>query len=368
MKENKKPIKKEYFTVKQLDKIAQDGDYIFLIGERANGKSYSVKSRCLLDCYESIKGNICYKQLAYMRRYDLDNKDSKCTAYFADMPIQEITDGKYTLVTVFRKDIYFGHMDDKGKVVRDVKIGHTFSIGASEHEKSLMYPHMYNVIFEEVIAMTGTYLYNEPILFMHAISSILRDTRGKVYMIGNTISRMCPYYTEFNLNAEHLKEGESNVILIDDENCEVMSKIVVHRCKSSGYNSGMFFGRANESITRGQYITELYPHLKKKLKDYRVVYTCVLEYDGFKYLMNLIYYDEDRDYVWYVQPKTSEIQKDTRLITNNLNRGGRRITSRFNGITPQEDLIFRRLFDGTKVYYSDNLTGTEFTRILPNFR
>ena len=81
-----------------------------------------------------------------MRRYDLDNKDSLCTAYFADMPIQEITEGKYTLVTVFRKDIYFGHLDEKGKVCRDIIIGHTFSISASEHMKSLMYPNIYNII------------------------------------------------------------------------------------------------------------------------------------------------------------------------------------------------------------------------------
>ena len=114
---------KEYFTVKQLDIISESADYTWLYSTRSDGKSYAVKLRCLLDAFESIDANnICHKQIGYLRRYDLDNKDKNITAYFADMPIEEITDGKYTHLVSYRRDIYFAHLE-KGKMIRDVLIG-----------------------------------------------------------------------------------------------------------------------------------------------------------------------------------------------------------------------------------------------------
>ena len=360
--------KQTFFTIKELDKIAAKGDYVILIGERANGKSYSVKSRVLLDAFESIEGGICKKEIAYLRRYDLDCKDSLCSAYFADMPVQEITNGKYTCVTVFRKDIYFGHVDDDGKTIRDIKIGRCFAISAAEHLKSLMFPYIYNIVFEEFVTMSGNYLYNEPLQMQHVVSSLARRRKCKIYMIGNTISRQCPYYTEWNLNAERLKPNESNVVLFDSPDFDVNSKLVIHRCRSEHFNSGLFFGRAADSIVKGEYISEPYPHLEHNVLQYRTAYMCVLEYDTFLYLMRYIYYPIDKEYVWYIEPKTTPIKAGTRVITNNKWRGGRRVTSNFSGLNEKERFIFRQLFDKTKVYFSDNLTGTEFNNLLVNYK
>lgn len=359
--------KQTFFTIKELDGLSKQADYIILIGERSNGKSYSVKSRVLMDAFESIESGVCKKELAYLRRYDLDCKDSLCAAYFADMPIQEITNGKYTLVTVFRKDIYFGHIDEKGKTIRDIKIGRCFSVSAGEHLKSLMFPYIYNIVYEEFVTMSGNYLYNEPLQFQHVVSSLARRRKAKIFLIGNTISRQCPYYNEWNLNADRLKQGESNIVLFDDSD-DVNTKLIIHRCKSEKFNSGLFFGRAADNITKGEYISEPYPHLKQNILQYRIVYTCVLEYETFLYLMRYIYYPIDNDYVWYIEPKTSPIQKNTRVITDNKWRGGRRVSNDFKGINEKERFIFKQLFDKTKVYFSDNLTGTEFYNILTNYK
>ena len=363
-----------YFTVQQLDEISggEGGyDFTFLYSTRSDGKSYAVKSRCLMDAYASIKDGICYREMAYMRRYDLDNRDAKITKYFADMPIQEITEGKYTLVTAYRKDIYFGNME-KGKVKREVKIGSGFSIGSAEHDKSLMSPHIQNIIFEEVTALSGQYLYNEPTQFLHAISTIARDRENvKVYLIGNIISRQCPYFDEWQLHPEKLKEGESNIVTFHDPDDDIETKLIIYHIKPSGTKSKLFFGRAKDNITKGEYFTELQKHLKCRPEKYPKLHTVVLEYDSFKYLMDFIYYTDyeyEDDYAWFIQPKTTEIQKGTRVVTNTLTHGGKMVTDSFRGLSDKEDKAFSYLFDRTKVFFSDNLTGTEFYNIINNFK
>ena len=365
-------FKPQYFTVKQLDAVSKGMDYTFLYSTRSDGKSYAVKSRCLLDAFESIDASgTCRRQLAYMRRYDLDNRDSKIQKYFADMPIQEITDGKYTHIFVYTKAIYFGHMD-KGKKIKDVCIGYGFSVSGAEHEKSEMYPNVANVIYEEVTAMSGQYLYNEPSALMHAISTITRDREdAKVYLIGNIIARHCPYFEEWNLHPEKLNVGESNIVTFHDEETGIDSKLIIYKVKPSGSGSRLFFGRAKDNIVKGQYHTDLQKHLKSRLEKYTHLHTVVLEYDSFKYLMHFIYYtdyDMGADYAWYIEPKTSEIQKNTRTVTNQLTHGGKYVTDSFRGLTPEEEITFRYLMDKTKVFFSDNLTGTEFYNIIVNFR
>ena len=362
---------KQYFTVKQLDQISEDASYVFLYSTRSDGKSYAVKSRCLLDAYKSIDENgLCHKQVAYLRRYDLDNRDKKITAYFADMPIQEITDGKYTHLVAFRRDIYFGHLE-KGKIVRDVLIGTGFSISASEHEKSLMYPYIYNVIYEEVTTQSGQYLWNEPGAYLHVISSLLRDREGRCFLIGNIISRYCPFFTEWGIHAEKVAEGEKEIILFNDEECDVRTKLIFYHVKPSGNKSGMFFGRANDNITKGKYVTDLHKHLKRRPATYTHLHTVVLECEGFTYLLEFLYYtdyDFGNDYAWYVSPKTTPPKQNTRIVTDNLNHGGRYVTDSFRGLSDMEHQAFRYLFDKSKVFFSDNLTGTEFYNIINNFR
>lgn len=362
-------MEKQYFTVKQLDKVSKGADYVFLYSTRSDGKSYAVKSRCLLDAYQSIDANgICRCQLAYMKRYDMDNKDRNITPYFADMPVQEITDGKYSHIVSYRKEIFFAHME-KGKIVRDVKIGNGFSISGAEHDKSLMFPEIRNVIFEEVTTMSGQYLFNEPTLFQHAVSTIIRDREAKVYLIGNKISRMCPYFEEWQLHAEKVKAGEKNIITFHDEQTDAKTTVVFYHVLPSG-DSRMFFGRAKDNITKGEYYTDLHQHLKKPHTSYSTLHTVVLEYDSFMYLMRLIFYRDyefDNDYAWYIEPKTTPVQAGTRLITNQINRGGKLVTDSIKPLTDREKIAFDYLFDKTKVFFSDNLTGTEFYNILSNY-
>lgn len=351
--------KKKYFTVKDLQLVERGADYIFLLGERANGKSYSVKSKTITEAFNSIKDGICERQIAYIRRFDLDVKDSVTEPYFADVPVQEITKNQYSTISVFRKRIYFANYDENTqKVVRGVCIGQCFALSSAEHYKSLMFPRIQNLIFEEVISEKNQYLTSqEPQRLQQLVSTILRDRKGKVYLIGNTLSRMCPYYVEYGLKGcEDIELGCTKTYKIDD------TVIKVHRCNTANYNSGMFFGRAKKNITEGEYLTNSQPHLDGKLEDYNIIHTIVLEYDNFKYLMQFLYNPKDCYYVWYVSPKTTPIKSDTRVISNQFNPSPY-YTNDMIGINELEKraLAFIEL---KKVVFSDNLTGTEFYSII----
>lgn len=354
--------KRKYFTVSDLKKIEKDCRYLFLLGERANGKSYSVKSHTLKQAFDNIDGNKCTRQLAYIRRFDLDCKDSICEPYFADMPIQEITDGKYTTISVFRKRVYFANVNiDTGKVERGVCIGQCFALSSAEHYKSLMFPNIYNLIYEEVISENNQYLYQEPQKLQQLVSTILRDRVGKVYLIGNTLSRFCPYYKEFGLKGvESLDLGETKKYIIDDV------VIKVHRCNSRQNNTGMFFGNAKKNIEKGEYITYSKPHLEGKLSDYNIKYTVVLKCDELMYLMRFLKHKTQKFYVWYIEPKTTPIQYTTRVIANEYNSNPY-WTRGFLPMSHMEEVIFKELLKMQRVVYSDNLTGTEFEKIIDNF-
>ena len=348
--------KGKYFTVADLKKIEKGCNYLILIGERANGKSYAVKQHLLQQAFKNIDGKICNKEFAYIRRFDLECKDSVVEPYFSDMPISSITDGMYSMISVYRKRIYFANMDDDGKVVRGVCIGHCFALASAEHYKSLMYPRIFNILMEEIVSQNNQYVFHESFAFQQLVSTILRDRKGMVYMIGNTLSRMCPYYSEWGLNAENLEQGECNIIHHDNV------VIKVFRTRSRNYDSGMFFGLPGKNITKGEYYTEEKPHLIGKLKDYEITYTCVLVHDKFKFLMRLLKNNKGERF-WYIEPKTSEVQDNTRVISNHFNPSVM-WTNGFLPFTKNEDIAFKILLNHHKACYSDNLTGTEFESIL----
>lgn len=347
--------KKNYVSVDKIRKI--NTDYLLLLGERSNGKSYAVKSLILKECYK-LK-----REFIYLRRFDLDIKDSVSVHYFSDAPVYEITDGEYSCVDVYRKTIYFANVNEDGKIIRGQKIGYCHALSGAEHYKSLSFPKVDYIDYEEFISVDGHYLFNEPDKLQHYVSTIFRHKRSKVYLVGNTISRICPYYREWGLEKglKNQKQGEVKMYKIGD------TDIAVYLTDSLNYNSGMFFGNIANNITKGDYETLILPHLPKPKFRYKVLYTFVLEYNEFRFLCELLQDQEQSNNItWYIQPKTSDIQNKTRVISNIYNINPYYQTS-FKGLTANEQQVIKLLFE-EQVCYSDNLTGTEFLNILKYFK
>lgn len=352
---------KEYLSDKKVEKILKKVQYLLLLGERSNGKSYVGK---LIFIRRAIKFD---EEFIYLRRYDLDTKDSLTNSYFADVPVSALTDGEYSLISVYRKKIYLANVDEEtGKIVRGKCIGYCHSIGGAEHYKSLQFPKVQNILFEEMIPKNGQYLYNEPDQLQHYVSTILRDRKGKVLIIANLLSRICPYYSAWNLQGTAKQElGTVQDYVYQNDNGDD-THLSVYCCDSLNYNSGMFFGESKKNITEGAYETEPQPHLPKSIRDYNVLYDIVLQHDYIMFYMQLLQDKfESNNIVWYVTPKTTPIKKGSRVVSSEFNTDP--MYSRFLvGLTAAEESIFHMIKQG-KICFSDDLTGTEFYNVLQYF-
>ena len=357
----------KFYDIKNIDKV--DADFKYLMGGRNIGKSYQIKLKIL----KKVFNNDC--EFIYLRRYKEDMKSQLVTDYFADMDIQEITNGKYSEVYTYQGNIYFINRED-GKPVDKKLIGKAHSLATAEHYKSIMFPKVTDIIYEEFIPEKGVYLQNEPSKLQSYISTIARTKRITVWLIGNTISKLCPYFKEWGLNrVTKQKLGTIDVykrdvqILSDDGVIENLVTIAVERCKASGLLSKMAFGSDAEMIANNEWVTKSKPLIDNKLvNDCLTKYTMYVFWENLKFKCVLLY--KDGNYFWYVKPAdggcTIEKLKNERVICDTIVFNNKH-TSRLMPLSKGENKAFEFLYNG-KIFYSDDTTGTDFENVLRNIK
>lgn len=340
--------------------------YLILLGQRSNGKSFAVKERAVRNAYNEGR------EFIYLRRYDEDIKDYNTELYFDDLPIKDITGGEYDCIMIYRKRIYLGKsatVDDEGKETpaqRGKCIGYVQSLNKAERSKSLSFGRCDTIIFEEFIT-DGTYLSNEVDRLANFVSTVFRDRLGVVCLVGNTISRICPYFSEWQLvHINKQKKGSVDIYEHDNGNGQVV-KIGVYLTDSLATVSGMFFGKSARMINRGEWQSGTYPHLLKPIENYNECYTVIYKHDLNVFRLVLLSgYDNGIGVTWYVEPKTTPIKEGSRLVSNSPNDACL-WTSDFRGLNGEEQNAFN-LIDKGYVVYSDNLTATEFIQCRKNDR
>ncbi|MFV3037454.1 phage DNA encapsidation protein, partial [Klebsiella pneumoniae] len=78
------------------------------------------------------------------------------------------------------------------------------------HDKSTSFPDIDLIIFDEFLT-NRLYLNDEFILFMNTVSTIVRRREDvKIYMLGNTVNKYCPYFAEMGL--EHIPKMTQGTI------------------------------------------------------------------------------------------------------------------------------------------------------------
>ena len=352
-------MKQKFYSSEKIR--AQDCEYNLILGERSNGKSFDIKHLCLREAYHDKTGN---SKFIYLRRWDLEINSSLVEQYFMDAQITLMTDGLSTGVSVYNKQIFLASKDTKGKIERHEHVGYARALSMEEHYTSGIYTDCVNIIFEEFISRQQ-YLAKEPQKLAQFVSTIARRNRMKVWLIGNTISRLCPYFMEWELrNIPRQKQGTIEVYShkTDQQNEDgtpVIIRIAVEFAENSGNNSKMFFGNKNaKMITSGAWQTEAKPHLPDKVNSYHKMYEMVVEWQGFRFYAQFMYHLESGAALWYVEPKTTQNKPNTRLITDKVlidplaTRG-------LYPLSPKESKAFSYLQRGI-VFYSDNLTGGDF--------
>lgn len=154
----------------------------FIIGERGNGKTYFFKKWCIKDFLR--KGN----EFVWLRRYDTELDD--IGLFFNDVG-KEFPNHEFEV--------------KGGKFYIDKKVaGYYFPLSKAITKKSIPYPNVSKIIFDEFLITKNNYHYlsKEVESFLDAVETIgrLRDVR--CFLIANAISEINPYFVFFNIKLE----------------------------------------------------------------------------------------------------------------------------------------------------------------------
>lgn len=360
MTEKRKKGKQEYYRLTEI--LKQGCTYNVLYGERSNGKSYAVKEHCIKECFRNKR------QFGLLRRWKEEIKNEDNRYYFNDCPVSDWTDGTYNYIDSYRGNIYLANRDEEsGEVTRGQQIGKAFALTQVSHYKSLAFPDIDFVIYEEFLTDMG-YLPHEVDNLMSLISTIARRREIKVFLIGNTIDRRCPYFAEWGLvHVPKQKQGtidiyERNTSQFDENGNSIVIKIAVEYCENSGDNSKMFFGKTEKSITAGSWDCEPQAHLVRPYEQYEKIAKLLIIDPLYKYMVVMLR-DEKGFPFLYVYPYTrADPPQDCKRIISQEFSSNPYITPKLCELT-RFDKFFVDLIRKHKCTFSDNLTGTEFYNI-----
>ncbi|MGL4615698.1 MAG: phage DNA encapsidation protein [Shewanella sp.] len=355
----------KYYSTSAIDK--RDATYNLIFGERSNGKTYALLLKTLKDY---VKNN---HQMAYVRRWKEDITGRRAAQLFAGInengEVSKLTKGEFTGVHYFSGKFYLCTYDDNGKAVYgDTNIlGFTFSLSDGEHNKSTSYPNIKTIVFDEFLT-NKIYLNDEFVHFMNTVSTIVRKREDvKIYMLGNTVNKYCPYFKEMGLeHIQKMKQGTIDVYKYGDSHLTV----AVEYCKtidngdSKGANKYFAFNNPKLSmITGGAWELNIYPHLPYKYKDKNILLTYFIDFSDNIYQCEIINIGDI--YFTYIHIKTTPIKNiDTDLIYcldyNPKPNYNRSIFKPVNNV--QKKIAW--FFANDKVFYQDNNTGDAIANYL----
>lgn len=350
--------KSDFYSLSRIKK--HKAEYYFIIGERSNGKTYSVKMEMLKKHAESNE----VEQSALLRRWDEDFKGIRGANMFSDIvengELQKLFNDKYDTIVYYRHAWYLAKKDENtGKPQKAVEpFCYAFSITAMEHDKSTSYPRVTIVLFDEVLTRKQ-YVPDEFILFMNCLSTIIRERDNvTVYMLGNTISHFSPYYGEMGLkHIRQMKQGDIDVYKYGEKGCTV----VVEYIGESKFlkKSNKYFAFDNPKlnmIKTGAYELDIHPHLTRRYKHSDIMFIYFIVYEEFTLQCEVI--QCDNEVFTFVHEKTTELRDpDNDLIYTT------EITSKPNyrvGIIKPRDKIGEKVayfYKNNLVFYQNNEIG-----------
>lgn len=343
-------MSRKFYDISNM--LKTEAEYMILLGQRSNGKSYQVKKVCIED---AMKGN----KFVYMRRWKDDIKQRNVSSYFDDMPVAQLTKGRWDGVQAINGYLYFVCYDSMGHIDTKEVIGRYISLNEHERYKSQVFKGYTNFIYEEFIT-DEMYLDDEPRLLQQMVSTVARLEKIRVFLIGNTLSRVCPYFSEWSLEGV-LKQKQGTIELYHYHMEDTTVTIAVEYCSNTNNKNTMFFGQSAKQIISGEWDVKEVPKLPKKKDEYEKVYEVLVEYQSFKFILELLIEPKDGGAICYVYPFTSH-RTITRIISDKFSDSPY-ITSRLDRKKRPEEII-SNLLRLDKVCYSDNLTGADFKKVI----
>lgn len=354
-------MKQKYYNLAEIDK--KDCQYSMIIGQRSNGKTYAL--------LEKILKNYCTtkKQGVILRRFDKDFTGTRGGQMFAAIVsnglVEKYSGGEWTDVYYYGGR-WFLSRTKCGKRVTD-KTPFCFGIALSqmEHDKSTAYPDVTTIVFDEFLTRTY-YLDDEFIIFQNVLSTIIRDrTDVRIYMLGNTVSKACPYFKEMGLKGvEKQKQGTIDVYTYGNSNLRVAVEYCAERKSITGSDNYFAFDNPRlKMIKSGTWEIDVYPHLPTNYAPKDVLFTYYIDYGGHLLRADIILHE--RMLFCYVTPKTTPLKNlDTDLIYSDKNNPAPNWHRSLLHGTSKIDAKLRKFISDGQMYYADNETGEKMRNYL----
>ena len=347
-------MKQKFYSLKNI--LAKNAQYNVIFGERSNGKTYSVLKYAIERYAETGE------QLAIVRRWQEDFTGKRGTTMFdalcSNGEISRATGGLWSGVYYYGSRWYLCRYEEEKRVTDETPFAYGFSISSMEHDKSTSYPKITTVCFDEFLTRT-TYLPDEFILFMNVLSTIIRQrTNVKIFMLGNTVNRYCPYFHEMGLT--HIKSMEPGAIdIYRYGDSELTVAVEYTTSNKQGKESDFYFAFDNPKlsmITGGAWEIDIYPHCPIKYKPNEILFTYFIEFAGDLLQCEIVQHDDlcftfihrkttelkDPENDLIFSPEFSARPNWCRKITKPTTKAGKKIAEHF-------------LKD--KIFYSDNEVG-----------
>ena len=353
----------KYYSLNKINK--KDATYNVIFGERSNGKTYATLKQVLENYFSDGS------QFAYIRRWSVDVQPKRMNNLFnaiiEDGYLENLSGGKFTAIFYRTGRFYLCTYNDKGKPIYNEEdvIGYAFSLSENEHNKANSYPRVTTIIFDEFLT-NKIYLPDEFMLFMNTVSTIVRQrTNVKIYMLGNTVNKFCPYFKEMGLtNILTMKQGTIDVYTYGETKLKVAVEYADSKKKFKKNNFYFAFNNPKlKMITGGSWELNIYPHAPVKWLPKNIMFTYFIDFNDSLYQCEII--NKDDNVFTYIHEKTTPIKNPDKDIIYTLDYNPK-INYNINILKPLNDYQNKItwFFTHDRVYYQNNNVGDAINNYL----
>lgn len=353
----------KYYSLNKINK--KNATYNVIFGERSNGKTYATLKQVLENYFNDGS------QFAYIRRWSVDVQPKRMNNLFnaiiEDGYLEKLSGGKFTAIFYRTGRFYLCTYNDKGKPIYNEEdiIGYAFSLSENEHNKANSYPRVTTIIFDEFLT-NKIYLPDEFILFMNTVSTIVRQrTNVKIYMLGNTVNKFCPYFKEMGLtNILTMKQGTIDVYTYGETKLKVAVEYADSKKKFKKNNFYFAFNNPKlKMITGGAWELNIYPHAPVKWLPKNILFTYFIDFNDSIYQCEII--NKDDNVFTYIHEKTTPIKNPDKDIIYTLDYNPK-INYNINILKPLNDFQNKITWFYThdRVYYQNNNVGDAINNYL----
>ena len=296
----------------------------FVCGNRSGGKTYGFKKWAIQDWIKNKR------QFGYIRRYETEVDGKKLESFFNDVG-QEFPEWDFK---VDGRTFYIRKRSEAEKNPNHWEcIGHCFVLSKAMTYKSVPYPFINKLLFDEFLIEKGTYRYltNEVDKFLDLYVTIARPGSGHidviVFFMANAISFTNMYFLKYDIKEpapgkRFFKPKKFPEVLLQ----MVGNESMIERQKNTRFGSIISGTKYEEYAFENKFYLDDNTFIEKKSDMARYLFT--MNYRGEQlgvwvdYNEGIMYCSEKIDpYCKAIYALTQQDHKPNTLLIKNINKG-----------------------------------------------